>query len=125
MQETAAKPNARDNKIQDVISDDLFPTVQHISDVKQVLEFMQPNAKALREEQVRALLYLEALGNDPVMHPDGNPYTQIIKQIVGTYREKVADPEMYLDTIEALIPKPPKPILMNEQGQFKKITPAK
>lgn len=110
------------NKLQDVISDDLFPTVQHVSDVKQVLEFMRPVAQPLREEQIRAILYLEALGNNRDMHPQGNPYLKIIEQIID-HREKIADPDIFLDTIGELIPKPPKPILMNEKGEFKKIQP--
>lgn len=112
------------NKLQEVISDDLFPNVQHISDVKQVLDFMRPVAQPLREEQVRAMLYLEQLGRNRDLHPDGNPYLKIVEYIVD-YREKIADPELFLDTIEALVPKPPKPILMAGDGSFKKIQPAK
>ena len=32
----------------------------------------------------------------------------------------VASPDYYLDAIEALIPKPPKPIIMAEKGAIKK-----
>jgi hypothetical protein len=110
------------DKLQQVIGDDLFPTVQNISDVKQVLDFMRPVSQPLREEQVRAILYLQELGNNRDMHPDGNPYNDLIKVIVE-YREKIADPDFYIDTIEALVPKPPRPILMTGDGQFKKINP--
>lgn len=112
------------NKLQEVISDDLFPNVQHVSDVKQVLEFMRPNAAPLREEQVRAILYLQELGENKLLHPSGNPYKKLIEQIIG-FKEHIADPEFFLDTIEALVPKPPKPILMTNDGQLKKIQPAK
>jgi len=112
------------NKLQEIISDDLFPNVQHVSDVKQVLEFMRPNAAPLREEQVRGILYLQSLGDNKLLHPDGNPYTKVIEKIIA-YKEQIADPEFFLDTIEALVPKPPKPILMNNDGQFKKIQPSK
>lgn len=115
--------NGMDKKLQDVISDDLFPTVQHISDVKQVLEFMRPVAKELRAEQVRAILYLHELGENRELHPDGNPYKKIIQEIIQ-HRTTVASPEIYLDTIEALIPKPPRPILMTQDGQFKHVKPA-
>ena len=85
---------------------------------------MRPHAQPLREEQVRAILYLEHLGENKLLHPGKNPYKDLIKHIIG-YREMIADPEFFLDTIESLVPKPPKPILMTDQGQFKKITPAK
>ncbi|MCM3593647.1 hypothetical protein M4D58_23785 [Brevibacillus borstelensis] len=112
------------DKLQQVIGDDLFPNVQSISDVKQVLDFMQPVSQPLREEQVRAILYLQDLGSNQEMHPGGNPYEKLIKAIVD-YREKIADPEFYIDTIEALVPKPPRPILMTGDGNFKKVQPAK
>lgn len=112
------------NRLQEIISDDLFPTVQHISDVKQVLDFMRPHAQPLREEQVRAILYLRELGNNKTMHPKGNPYENLIKKI-EEYREIIADPEIFLDTIESLVPKPPRPILMSSDGTFKKIQPQK
>lgn len=112
------------NRLQEIISDDLFPTVQHVSDVKQVLEFMRPHAQPLREEQVRAILYLNQLGENKDLHPEGNPYKKLIDKVIS-YREIIADPEFFLDTIEALVPKPPKPILMSGDGTFKKIQPAK
>jgi hypothetical protein len=115
---------AGDNKLQQVIGDDLFPSVQHVSDVKQVLEFMKPVSKPLREEQVRAILYLQDLGNNQELHPGGNPYKELIKMIVD-FRKDLSDPEFYIDTIEALVPKPPRPILMTGDGQFKKVQPAK
>lgn len=112
------------DKLQQVIGDDLFPTVQNISDVKQVLDFMRPVAQPLREDQIRAILYLQELGNNRDIHPAGNPYEKLIKAIVD-FRQDIADPEFYIDTIEALVPKPPRPILMNADGQFKKVQPAK
>lgn len=112
------------DKLQQVIGDDLFPTVQNISDVKQVLDFMRPVAQPLREEQIRAILYLQELGSNRYLYPDGNPYTALIKMIVD-YRKDLADPEFYIDVIEALVPKPPRPILMTETGKFKKVQPEK
>ena len=106
-------------KLQSVISDDLFPQVQHISDVKQVLEEMQGNAQNLREEQVKGLLYMEALGENKYLHPDGNPYKKLYNYINKEGKVSVADPNYYLDTIEALIPKPPKPIVLAEKGMKK------
>lgn len=111
-------------QLQDVINDSLFPTVQNISDVKQVLEFMKPVTQPLRQEQVQAILFLNELGSNKYIHPNGNPYEKLIKAI-SEYRQEIADPEFYIDTIEALVPKPPKPILMKEDGTYRKIQPEK
>jgi len=98
-------------RIQKVINDDLFPTMQHISDVKQVLAFMADFAAPLSEEQLRALLLLESLGSNKRLHVDGNPYKTIIADITGKYKHLVAKTDVFLNTIEELIPKPPKPII--------------
>ena len=102
--------------LQGVIGDNLFPEVQHISDVKQVLELMRAHGQNLREEQVRGLLLLEELGANKALHGDKNPYDSIIKAIKDTYKVAVVNPAYYLDTIEELIPKPPKPIILTERG---------
>lgn len=107
-------------QLQSVISDDLFPNVQHISDVKQVLELMEGLSENLREPQIKAILMLEKLGENKYLHPNGNPYKNVIKDIQGKYKKAVGVPEYYLDTIEALIPKPPKPIIMTEKGAAKR-----
>lgn len=106
-------------KLQSAISDDLFPQVQHISDVKQVLEEMQGNAQNLREQQIKGLLYLNALGDNEYLHPNGNPYKDLYNFITTKGKVAVANPDYYLDTIEALIPKPPKPIVLAEKGMKK------
>src|SRR5690554_4206627 len=99
------------DKLQSVISDDLFPQVQHISDVKQVLEEMKGNAQDLREPQIKAILLLKQMGENTYLHGDKNPYKELIDFIMKG-KELVADPDYFIDTIEALIPKPPKPIIM-------------
>lgn len=103
-------------KLQSVISDDLFPQVQHISDVKQVLEEMEDNAQNLREVQIKGLLFLESMGDNAYIHPTGNPYKKLMKFIKTEGKVAVANPDYYLDTIEALIPKPPKPVILAEKG---------
>lgn len=103
-------------KLQSVISDDLFPQVNHVSDVKQVLEEMQGNAQNLREEQIKALLFLQGLGDNQYLHPKGSPYKKLYEYIKKEGKISVASPDYYLDTIEALIPKPPKPIVLAEKG---------
>lgn len=113
------KQQTSGDKLQSVISDDLFPQVHHISDVKQVLEEMQANAQNLREDQIKALIFLESLGDNTYLHPDGNPYTKLYKFITDKGKVAVADPDYYLDTIEALIPKPPKPVILAEKGMRK------
>ncbi|MGG3873219.1 hypothetical protein [Brevibacillus laterosporus] len=111
-------------KLQDVINDTLFPTIQNIADVKQVLDFMKPVTQPLREEQVRAILYLEQLGNNKLLHPEENPYKGLIESI-KKFRQDLADPEFYIDTIEALVPKPPKPILLKDDGKYTKLQQSK
>ncbi|NHN35560.1 hypothetical protein [Paenibacillus agricola] len=100
------------SKIQKVINDDLFPNVQHVSDVKQVLEFMEKVAAPLSEDQLRALLFLESLGNNERLHGKTNPYKSYIDKLTGQYKKFVARTDIFLMTIEELIPKPPKPIIM-------------
>ena len=102
--------------MQDVISDTLFAAPEHISDIKQVLEIMENKGKDLREEQIKALIYLQKLGENKYLHPNGNPYKDIIKAIEAKYKVAVVDPRYYLDTIEELVPKPPKPIILTERG---------
>ncbi|WP_117161273.1 hypothetical protein [Paraliobacillus sp. X-1268] len=103
-------------KLQGVISDDLFPNVQHISDVKQVIEVMKNNSQNLREIQLKGLLLLEKMGSNKYLHGEKDPYKDIVKYIKEKGKTDVASPDYYLDTIEALIPKPPKPIVMAEKG---------
>lgn len=101
--------------LQSVISDDLFPQVHHISDVKQVLEEMKTNAQELQEWQIRGILFLRSLGENKYLHEEGNPYKKIEEMIMES-KVYVSNPDYYLDTIEALIPKPPKPIVMAEKA---------
>ncbi|KGP85290.1 MULTISPECIES: hypothetical protein [unclassified Paenibacillus] len=117
MNQAGALKNA--DKIQSVINDDLFPTVQHVSDVKQVLEFMSDYAAPFSEDQVRALVLLESLGNNERLHGKQNPYKSIIKDIKEEYKKSIARPETFLRTIEELIPKPPKPIIMADGRAIK------
>jgi hypothetical protein len=109
--------NAFENadKIQGIINDDLFPNVQNVSDVKQVLEFMEGVGQSLSQEQVRALILLEQLGGNKRLHGDKNPYKPIIDKIIKDFKYSVAPTAVYLDTMEQLIPKPPRPIIMADK----------
>lgn len=110
----AAHKNA--DAIQNVINEDLFPSsAPIIADVKQVLSFMENVAQPISEAQIRAILLLEHLGNNKQLH-DKNPYTEIIKKLQDEYKKKVANAGFYLETIEALVPKAPKPIIMSEKS---------
>ena len=106
--------NSNAEKLQSVISDDLFPQVQHISDVKQVLEEMKGNSQNLREPQIKALILLQRMGDNEYLYGKKNPYKDLIDFIMKG-KEYVGDPQYFIDTIEALIPKPPKPIVMAEK----------
>jgi len=105
------------DKLQSVISDDLFPSVNHVSDVKQVLETAETKAQNLREEQIKAIILLNSLGENKYLH-EKNPYEKLIKYIMDG-KVHVADPQYYIDVIESLIPKPPKPVIMTPQGAMK------
>lgn len=98
--------------MQSFLSDDLMYTPQSISDVKQVLEFMEGVSQPLTEPQVKALLLLQALGSNTELHGNKNPYESIIKEITGQYKKSVAQTSVYLDTIQELVPKPPRPIIL-------------
>lgn len=106
-------------KLQSAIGDDLFPQVAHISDIKQVIEEMTGLSQNLREPQMKALILLNQMGENKYLHPDGNPYKKLYEYIISEGKTHIADPNYYLDTIEALIPKPPKPILLTEKGARK------
>lgn len=104
--------------IQSVISDDLFPNVQHVSDVKQVLSYMENIAQPIGENQIRAAILLQTLGENSRLHGDKNPYTWIIDKLIGKdgktgdWKKAVAPVSVYLDTLQELIPKPPRPIVV-------------
>jgi hypothetical protein len=105
--------NSNAEKLQSVIGDDLFPQVHNISDVKQVIEEMKGNAQSLREPQIKAMILLKQMGENTYLH-EKNPYKEVLKFVMEG-KVHVADPVYYLDTIEALIPKPPKPIVLAEK----------
>lgn len=105
------------NVLQDVIGDNLFPHVEHISDVKQVLELQAKNGQNLRQAQIRALLLLEQLGANTFLHGKDDPYKSIRKSIESSYKQAVVAPNYYLATIEELIPKPPKQVVVTPNGK--------
>ena len=104
--------------IQSVVSDDLFPQVNHVSDVKQVLEYMENVAQPVSEEQIRAAILLMHLGQNVRLHGDKNPYAWIVEKVIGKdesagpWKKAVAPTSVYLDTLQELIPKPPRPIVV-------------
>lgn len=106
-------------KLHSVITDDLFPQVQHISDVKQVLEEMRGNAQELQEWQIRGLILLTEMGRNSYLHGDQDPYKDL-REFIRAAKVDVADPEYYIETIEALIPKPPRPVVLAERAGGRK-----
>jgi hypothetical protein len=111
--------------IQSILSDDLFPNVQHVSDVKQVLELMSNYAQPISEEQIRAAILLQTLGDNKRLHGDTNPYAWLIDKLIGTdkktgtWKVAVAPTSVYLDTMQELIPKPPRPLIVAPGGKGK------
>lgn len=107
--------------IQSVLSDDLFPNVQHVSDVKQVLNYMENVAQPISQEQIRAAILLQTLGENHRLH-EKNPYSWIIEKLIGkgditgAWKKAVAPTNVYLDTLQELIPKPPRPIVVAGNG---------
>lgn len=127
MSMTEGQRNA--DKIQSILSDDLFPNVQHISDVKQVLEYVENVAQPVSEEQLRAAILLETLGSDKNLH-EVNPYAWMVERLIGSsdkggkyktgyWKRAVAPTSVYLDTLQELIPKPPRPIVVAPGGREK------
>lgn len=106
-------------KLQNVIGDDLFPQMEHISDVKQVIEQMRDHAQEEQEWQTRGQILLNSLGENKYLYPDKNPYEHLLGFLTKA-KIRVADPDYYIKTIEALIPKPPKPVIMAEKEGKKK-----
>lgn len=106
------------SKLQSVISDELFPQVQHVSDVKQVLSEMESKAQNIREPQLKAIIKLQTMGDNKYLHPNGNPYKKLLKDVSGDYKTAIAKPDFYLDVIAELIPKPPRPIVMADGKQI-------
>lgn len=116
MDERKTMSNA--NVLQDVIGDNLFPNVEHISDVKQVLELQAETGQNLRQGQIRALLLLEKLGSNTFLHGDKDPYKTMRQAILKDFKKAVVNPNYFLATIEELIPKPPKPIVVTPNGKI-------
>lgn len=106
------------DKIQSILSDDLFPSVSHVSDIKQVLEYMENVAQPISEEQLRAAILLETLGKNKRLHGDENPYKWLVERLIGDdkktgiWKKAVAFTSVYLDTLQELVPKPPRPIVV-------------
>ncbi|EEK97294.1 hypothetical protein ACS47_04880 [Bacillus cereus] len=111
-----SNPTTNAEKLQSAIGDNLFPQVDHVSDIKQVIEVMKEKAQELQEPQIRALILLQKLGENTYLHGNEHPYKDVINFIKDDSKIAVADPQYFIQTIEALIPKPPKPIVMAEKG---------
>lgn len=105
------------NTVQDILGDNLFQQPVHVSDVKQVLESMRDVAQNISQDQLRAIVLLKQMGDNKTIHKEGNPYEKLINAILTDYKVAVANPAFYLDTIEELIPKQPKPIVFAPNGK--------
>lgn len=110
--------------LQQVINADLFSNTPQVADIKQVLQFIEPHAQPLSETQIRAIAYLNYLGNRD-LHAEyrkenkgKHPYEPFIKWIMESAQAH-ADPSVFIRVIESLIPKPPK-ISFNEQPERKR-----
>lgn len=105
------------NKVQAILGDNLLNTPQHVSDIKQVIEIMTGLGQNISQEQLRAIILLNELGQNKLIHGEENPYEKLIKAIITDYKKAVTNPVFYLDTIEELVPKPPKPVVFAPSGK--------
>ncbi|WP_332651609.1 hypothetical protein [Lysinibacillus sp. 54212] len=103
--------------VQDIVGDNLFPHVAHISDVKQVVEEMTGKSQNLQQPQMRAIMLLMDMQNNEYLHGDRQPYQQYIDKLIKDFKPAAAEPNFYLNLINELIPKPPKPIVVLPNGK--------
>lgn len=108
--------NTNGEKLQNAISDSLFPEVQHVSDIKQVIQEVEGKSQNLTQEQIKAIILLDSLGGNEYLHGETNPYKDL-RTFIMDGKALVAEPDYYIKVIEALIPKPPKPIVMAEKDK--------
>lgn len=107
----------KQKSVQDIVGDNLFPHVAHISDVKQVIEEMTDKSQHLQQPQMRAIMLLMEMQNNEYLHGDSKPYDEYINKLIKDFKPAAADPNFYLNLINELIPKPPKPIVVLPNGK--------
>ena len=115
--EGVQQQNKKQKSVQDIVGDNLFPHVAHISDVKQVIEEMTDKSQHLQQPQMRAIMLLMEMQNNDYLHGDSQPYQQYIDKLLKEFKPAAADPVFYLNLINELIPKPPKPIVVLPSGK--------
>jgi|GEM_PF-1097005 len=115
--EDAQQQNKKQKSVQDIVGDNLFPHVAHISDVKQVIEEMTDKSQHLQQPQMRAIMLLMEMQNNEYLHGEEKPYQQYIDKLLKEFKPAAADPAFYLNLINELIPKPPKPIVVLPNGK--------
>ena len=114
----------QEDRLQKIISDDLFSSSPSIADIPQVLRFMEPHAQPISGAQLKAIAYLNYLGMRPMheeyrkKHNGKHPYSDLVKWIIDSAVAH-SDPGVYLRTIEALIP-PDQQIQMSPAAPPKK-----
>ncbi len=105
----------QEDRLQQVIGADLFTSTPSVDGLRQVLQFMEPHAQPLSTEQLRGIAYLNYLGMRNVhqeyrdQHKGKHPYSDLIRWIVDSAQSH-ADPGVFLRTIEAVVPPPPRPM---------------
>lgn len=104
----------KEDKLQQVIGEDLFSSTPQIADIKQVLQFFEAHAQPLSVPQLRSIAYLNYLGMRD-LHKEyreanrgKHPYSGLIAWIVDSAISH-SDPGVYIRVIEALIPAPAPP----------------
>lgn len=115
--EGVQQQNKSQKSVQDIVGDNLFPHVAHISDVKQVVEEMTSKSQNLQQPQMRAIMLLMEMQSNEYLHGEEKPYQQYIDKLLKDFKPAAADPAFYLNLINELIPKPPKPIVVLPNGK--------
>ena len=115
----------KEDKLQSIINNDLFSSTPMVDGLKQVLQFMEPHAQPLSQEQLRAIAYMNFLGMRE-LHADfrkankgKHPYSDHIKWVMESAIAH-ADPGVFIRTIEAVLPTPQTNVIQSNERKGRK-----
>ena len=115
----------KEDKLQSIINNDLFSSTPMVDGLKQVLQFMEPHAQPLSQEQLRAIAYLNYLGMRPLheeyrkANKGKHPYSDHVKWIMESAIAH-ADPGVFIRTIEAVIPPQQTQVIQQSERRQRK-----
>lgn len=115
----------KEDKLQSIINNDLFSSTPMVDGLKQVLQFMEPHAQPLSQEQLRAIAYLNYLGMRELhaeyrkANKGKHPYSDHVKWIMESAIAH-ADPGVFIRTIEAVIPPQQTHVIQSSERRQRK-----